>query len=95
MGTNGLPIDDAMATLVYSGDLPEEEQELSRTALLEMLRKHGFDGQGGFRDLAGPSTGGAYRQAATGACRWRSCAWRSRKIGLCQRCGSISRSGTR
>ena len=52
MGTNGLPIDDAMVTLVYSGELPEEEQELSRTALLEMLIRHGFDGKGGSRTLA-------------------------------------------
>ena len=49
---NDLPIDDALMTLVYSGELSEAEQLLSRTTVLDMLCRHGFDGDGGSRALA-------------------------------------------
>ena len=54
MNGNGLPIDDTLVKLGYSGELDEDQgtEDLSRTALLEMFRRHGFDGAGGFRDLA-------------------------------------------
>ena len=54
MNGNGLPIDDTLVNLGYSGELDEDQgtEDLSRTALLEMFRRHGFDGTGGFRDLA-------------------------------------------
>lgn len=51
---NGMVIDDAMVALVLSGELDEGrvQEWVSRTALLQMLKKHGYEGSGGARDLA-------------------------------------------
>ena len=50
---NGLMIDDAMVALVSSGELDEGRvpEFIGRTALLQMLVRHGYDGTGGVRDL--------------------------------------------
>ena len=50
---NGLPIDDAMVALVLSGELEEGmvQELIGRTALFQMLQRHGYDGTGGVRDL--------------------------------------------
>ena len=46
---NGLTIDDAMVALVLSGELEEGRgpEFIGRTALLQMLERHGYDGTGG------------------------------------------------
>ena len=51
---NGLMIDDAMVALGPSGEFAEGrvEEFIGRTALLQMLGRHGYDGIGGVRDLA-------------------------------------------
>ena len=51
---NGLMIDDAMVALVLSGELDEGriQEFIGRTALLQMLVRHGYEGTGGARDLA-------------------------------------------
>ena len=51
---NGLQIDDAMVALVLAGELEEGmvQDFIGRTALLQMLERHGYDGTGGVRDLA-------------------------------------------
>ena len=47
-------IDDVMVALVLSGEVEEGrvQEFISRTALLQMLGRHGYDGTGGVRDLA-------------------------------------------
>ena len=51
---NGLTIDDAMVALVGSGELEEGRVQdfMGRTGLLDMARRHGYEGTGGLRDLA-------------------------------------------
>ena len=52
---NGLMIDDAMVALaLVNGEFGEGrvEEFIGRTALLQMLERHGYDGPGGARDLA-------------------------------------------
>ena len=45
---NGLMIDDALVALVLSGELEEGRvpEFIGRTALLQMLGRHGYDGEG-------------------------------------------------
>ena len=52
---NGLMIDDAMVALGPSGEFAEGrvEEFIGRTALLQMLGRHGYDGTGGIRYLDG------------------------------------------
>ena len=50
MGTNGLPIDDAMVDWVLDGALDEEYVEWA--ALVQMLRQHGFEGCGSWDVVA-------------------------------------------
>ena len=51
---NGLMIDDAMVALALSWELEDGRvpEFIARTALLQMLERHGYDGAGGLRDLA-------------------------------------------
>ena len=50
---HGLLIDDAMVALVLAGELEEGrvQEFIGRTALFQMLARHGYDGTGGVRDL--------------------------------------------
>ena len=51
---NSLMIDDAMVALALSWELEDGRvpEFIARTALLQMLERHGYDGAGGLRDLA-------------------------------------------